>query len=122
VRRAFANRVKGHKYGATATTVDGIQFASKAEARRYSELRLLEKAGAIRGLTLQPRYDIYALAFQAAPVKVAFYKADFRYMVPLMGDKWKTVVEDVKGVRTEVYRLKKKLVEAQYGIQITEVS
>lgn len=122
-RRAFANRVptKRHKFGAVATTVDGIRFASKREAARYGELKLLQGAGVIRGLVLQPKYDIYALAFQAAPVKVGFYKADFRYMVPVLDGKWKFIVEDVKGVRTEIYRLKKKLVEAQYGITITEV-
>lgn len=114
-------RRNGHKYGAKPTTVDGIRFASKAEAKRYGELRLLEKAGAIRGLVCQPRYDIYTLKFQAAPVKVAFYKADFRYLVPVLNG-WKSIVEDVKGVRTEAYRLKKKLVEAQYGITITEIT
>jgi hypothetical protein len=110
-----------HKYGAKPTVVDGIRFASQAEARRYSELKLLQKAGAIRGLVMQPRYDIYGLAFQAAPVKIAFYKADFRYQVPII-DGWKTIIEDVKGVHTESYRLKKKLVEAQYGITITEIT
>lgn len=114
--------MRGHKYGAKRTEVDGITFASKAEAKRYKELKLMQRTGMIRGLTLQPRYDIYALKFQDAPVKIGFYKADFRYDVPLLDNAWKTVIEDVKGVRTETYRLKKKLVEAQYGIEITEVS
>lgn len=124
LKRAFAAARatrKPHKYGAKPTTVDGIRFASKAEAKRYGELKFLQRSGMISGLTLQPRYDIYALAFRAAPVKIGFYKADFRYRVPVL-DGWKDVIEDVKGVRTEAYRLKKKLVEAQYGITITEIT
>ena len=46
------------KYGAIRTTVDGVTFASKAEARRYAELKLLEQAGEIKGLELQPKFDI----------------------------------------------------------------
>ncbi len=111
----------GHKFNAVKTVVDGITFASKAEAKRYGELKMFQRSGLIRGLTLQPRYDIYALKFQDAPVKIGFYKADFRYDVPITDCDWKTVIEDVKGVTTETYRLKKKLVEAQYGITITEI-
>ena len=105
----------GHKYGAVPTVVDGVRFASKAEAARYGELKLLEKAGEITGLVLQPRFPITYHG-----LKISTYVADFKYFL-VNGAHPVGVVEDVKGVSTTVYRLKKKLVEAQYGIVITEV-
>ncbi len=103
------------KFGAIRTEVDGIVFASKAESRRYAELKLLEKAGEVFGLVLQPSWGIYANERTLKPI--AHYVADFSYT-----DKsGKLVVEDVKGVKTPVYRLKKKLVEAQHGIKILEI-
>ncbi len=108
--------MKRNKYGAVKTEVDGIKFDSKAEAKRYMELKLLEKAGEISGLQLQPRYD-----FSLNGVKIGFYKADFYY---IDGDgvevPYKEVVEDVKGMKTPVYRLKKKLMKAMHGIDILE--
>jgi len=116
---------RGHKYGAKPTTVDGIRFASKAEAKRYSELKLLEKAGEIIGLKLQPKFDIHVAAFVRDcppgvrhPQKVCSYIADFAYY-----DKSGVAIfEDAKGFKTPMYRLKKKMVEAEYGIQITEIT
>ena len=104
-----------NKYRAIKTTVDGITFDSKAEARRYRELRTLEKAGAIRGLELQPEFPITARNGE----RVATYRADFAYL-----EEGQRVIEDVKSspTRTPVYRLKKKLVEAEHGVVITEVS
>lgn len=99
-----------HKYGAKATTVDGHRFASQAEARRYGELKLLEKAGEITNLELQPKYPLLVNG-----VVIAHYVGDFRYHV-----KGLPVVEDVKGVKTPLYRLKKKMLRAQYGIEIAE--
>ena len=100
-----------NKYHARKTEVDGIVFDSKREAARYSELKLLQAAGEIRDLELQPEYEL-AVAGRV----VGKYIADFRYM-----DGGRVVVEDAKGVRTDVYRLKKKMVEAIYGIKILEV-
>ena len=96
-----------------ARTLDGIVFDSKKEMNRYCELKILQKARVISELELQPRFDLVVNGR-----KCGFYKADFRYF---MLDKKKYVVEDVKGVRTPVYRLKKKLVEAIHGIVIAEV-
>lgn len=113
-------RRNAHKYNAKRTELDGYQFASKAEAKRYAELKLLEKAGEIRNLRLQSRFPLYVRSIQ-----VADYVADFVYQksqdatIPL---EWADVVEDVKGVRTAVYRLKKRMVEAQYGITISEIT
>lgn len=107
------------KYRAKPTIVQGIRFASHAEARRYQALRLLEQAGTIRQLKLQPRYP---LVFKGKHdlVHVGAYVADFWYL-QVNGAVERPVIEDVKGVRTPVYKLKKKLVEGIYGVTITEV-
>jgi len=108
-----------NKYSAVPTVVDNVRFASKAEATRYRELLLLERAGFIRGLELQPAFPLYVAPHRGADVHhVCTYIADFRYRE---GPRGVLRVEDVKGVRTPVYRLKKKMVEAQYGIAITEI-
>lgn len=99
-----------NKYRAIKTIVDGIKFDSKKEARRYQELKLMEKSGSITNLELQPRYDL-----KVNLVKCGFYKADFRYF-----ENGKEVVEDVKGMKTPAYNLKKKLIKAIYGIEILE--
>lgn len=101
------------KYGAVKTCVDGHVFASQAEARRYGELLLLQKAGEITDLECQPRFPL-----RVNGVVVAHYVGDFRYRKRDAA----LVVEDVKGGPvTPVFALKRKMVEAQYGIQITEV-
>lgn len=99
------------KYGAVRTEVDGIVFASKSEARRYSELKLAQAAGEISGLELQVKYPLVVNG-----VKVADYVCDFRYRERGRG----LVVEDRKGMRTPVYRLKRKLMKAIHGIDIFE--
>ena len=101
------------KYHAKPTIVDGIRFASQAEARRYGHLKMLERAGTICDLELQPRFPLIV-----NHVKVATYVADFRYRFPGVSV---PVVEDVKGVQTPVYKLKKKMLLAQDGVIITEV-
>ena len=107
--------VKRSKFGNVKTEVDGIRFDSKAEARRYSELKLLESAGEIWGLIRQPRFD---LVVEGA--KIGTYVADFHYYEK---DHWTRVIEDVKSpaTKTPLYRLKKRLVKALYGIDVTEV-
>ena len=102
--------MKRNKYGAIKTIVDDITFDSKKEARRYVQLKLLVKAGVVTKLELQPRYDLIINT-----VKCGFYKADFRYF-----ENGREVVEDVKGMKTPVYNLKKKLIKAIYGIEIFE--
>ncbi len=107
------NQVKPPKYHNRKTFYQGIWFHSQKEENRYRELQLLEQAGEISQIELQPRYDIVVEG-----CKICFYKADFRYEVIATGE---CVVEDVKGVRTAVYQLKKKLVKALYGIEIIEI-
>lgn len=71
---------------------------------------LLLAAGEISDLELQPKYPIHINGIHCFT-----YVADFRYV-----EAGKTITEDVKGMKTPVYRLKKRCVEASYGIQITE--
>ena len=107
------------KYGAVPTVVDGIRFASKAESRRYQELRLLAAAGRIRGLKLQPRYKLYAnLGGEAdKPVAVCVYVADSEYE-ELHGKIWVLTTEEIKGFETAVWKLKRKFFRACYGRDI----
>lgn len=100
-----------NKYGAKATIVDGIRFASQLEATRYGQLRTLQHAKLISRLERQVEYR-----FVVNEVLIAKYRADFRYR-SLTGQ---LVVEDVKGFRTRMYTLKRKLMLALYHITITE--
>lgn len=99
------------KYGATKTVMDGITFHSKGEAIRYSELKNLERAGKIQSLSLQPKFPIVV-----NDIKICNYIADFKYTLDGV-----EIVEDFKGMVTPIYKLKKKLVKACYGIDILEV-
>ena len=104
-----------NKYGAIPVVIDGHRFDSTAEGRRYEQLKLLLDAGEITNLTLQPRFPL--------PVKgvvICEYRADFSYL-----DRDGTfIVEDVKGgaaTKTQVYKIKKRLMAVCHGIDITEV-
>ncbi len=98
---------------AKRTTVDGIVFASRTEARRYSELKLLERVKVIKDLELQPAYP---LVIEGTIIGV--YHADFRYVDCVNGE---VVVEEVKRFKTREYRRTKKIVEALFPVQIREV-
>ena len=109
-------RVKS-KYRAKPTRVDNIRFHSAKEARRYGELKLLEKAGEIVALVLQPRFPLHAWSGDHAEAPfVGVYTADFEYL----DCHGRRIVEDVKGCQTPMYRWKKKHMLAQYGITILE--
>ena len=112
MKRLQAKPKKPNKYRAVKTEVDGITFDSKKEAKRYEKLRDMVEEGAISHLALQPEFPIVING-----QKICKYKADFTYISKYGHD----VYEDVKGVKTAAYRIKKKLVEALYGIRITEV-
>lgn len=100
------------KYRAQRTEYDGITFHSKKECFRYQELKILERSGIITGLELQPRFPLVVNG-----IRVCDYLADFAYK----DQSGRTVIEDVKGVRTPVYKLKRKLFEACFKqLRITE--
>lgn len=101
------------KYKNKKITVDGITFDSKKEARRYTELKMLEKGGAIAQLVLQPRFELQeSFKKSGKTYRKIEYVADFMYRD---NEKGVTVIEDVKGMRTDVYKLKKKLFEYKYS-------
>lgn len=99
--------------------IDGIKFDSKHEGYRYLELKYLQQIGKIKNLQLQRVYTLLGAQKDEngkiieRPVK---YIADFVYEKD-----GKTVVEDAKGVKTDVYKIKRKLMLSIYGIRIQEV-
>ena len=101
------------KYRAVKTTIDGVTFASKKEAARYVELKLCEKYGVISNLELQPKYVLIGKFTTRSGEKIRelAYVADFRYVDSTTGD---TIVEDVKGMKTDVYKIKRKLLLWRY--------
>jgi len=106
------------KYGNKKTTVDGITFDSKREAARYGQLILLEKAGQIEGLVLQPKFTLIESQRNAdgKAERPVVYVGDFLYCE---NGNW--IVEDVKGFKTPEYVIKRKLMLKERGITIREV-
>jgi hypothetical protein len=98
------------KYGAKKTIVDGIKFDSKAEATRYATLKALQRVGMVKNLRLQVAYKLTVNGSL-----ICKYIADFVYLRDGV-----EVVEDVKGVKTREYILKRKLMKACFGIVIKE--
>lgn len=105
---------KRSKYGNRKVTVDGETFDSQLEAERWWELRQLERKGLISDLERQVRLPLIVQG-----TKVGDYIPDFRYR----DEAGRVVIEDVKSepTKTAVYRLKKRIVKAQYGLEIVEV-
>lgn len=109
------------KYGSKVASADGHKFHSRKEAKRYGELVLLQRLGKIAGLRMQVPFGLYAGTItspKAEAIAVAKYIADFVYITVPGGER---VIEDVKGFRTPLYKLKKKFVETCHGVTITEI-
>lgn len=125
---------KANKYNNTKVTLDGETFDSKKEARRYCELKLLERAGEIRNLERQVKYILIPAQYEyyerygkkGQPLKQGqrllekecSYVADFKYQDARTGE---LIVEDTKGVRTKDYIIKRKLMLKEFGIRIKEI-
>lgn len=107
---------RGSKYHAKKTTVDGIEFDSAKEAKRYARLRDMQEAGVIQGLRLQVPFELLP-SFECEGVKYQGmkYVADFVYYRD-----GKVVVEDCKGFKTAEYKMKKKLMAYLNHINIEE--
>lgn len=103
------------KYHNKKTVINGIKFDSKLEAERYAQLKMMERAGVIRDLELQPEFELIpSFRKNGKTWRKTVYKADFRY-ISCDGDR--IIIEDVKGsisVITDVFRLKQKLFEYKY--------
>lgn len=129
--------MRKNKHGNKKTVVDGITFASKHEAKRYGELKLLLRVGIISDLELQKKYVLIPAQYREAPTGEVYkvgarkglpkikrvcieesccYVADFVYKKD-----GREVVEDAKGVRTKDYIIKRKLMLYVHGIRIVEV-
>lgn len=126
------------KYHSKKTVIDGITFDSKKEAERYSELKLLERCGAISNLELQKVYELIPAQYEyyeryskngnrlkdgkKCIEKSCVYKADFVYIDNETGQQ---VVEDVKGYKGgqaySLFTIKRKLMLERYGIKVKEV-
>lgn len=106
------------KYHNQKTEVDGSVFDSKKEANRYRELKMLEKAGEISDLWLQVKFELIPAIYEDGVCiqRAVYYVADFVYK-----ENGEKIVEDVKGMKTEVYKIKKKLMLWVHGIKIREV-
>lgn len=106
-----------NKYHAKKIIIDGIEFDSRREANRYTELMVMQKAGIISDLTRQEEFELIPKCGKERPAK---YHADFSYIDTTTGEK---VVEDVKSraTKTKDYILRRKLMNWRHGIQIREV-
>ena len=104
-----------NKYSAKKIVLDGITFDSRKEARRYHELKLMERAGLISDLRMQEEFVLIPKCGKERPAK---YHADFSYV-----ENGKKVVEDVKSraTKTKDYILRRKLMNYVHGIEIREV-
>lgn len=99
-----------NKYRNKKVQVDMYVFDSIRESQRYKELKLLEKAGKIKDLELQPRFLLQdSFRKNGKTFRKIEYIADFKYT-----ENEKTIVEDVKGIQTDVFKLKHKIFEKVY--------
>lgn len=107
-----------NKYRAKGQYFDGKWFSSQKELRRYRELELLQRAGKIKDLVCQP---VFKFPIKYDSGRVMSYKADFQYTENPGRPNAYRVVEDVKGFKTQVYKIKKALVKHFHGVEIKEV-
>ena len=100
--------MRRNKYNARKVTEDNITFDSIAEYSRYCDLKSLQQAGEITGLEVHKRFIVFDAVLDGKREKVV-YEADFIYQ-----ENGRTIAEDVKGVKTEVFKIKAKLFRARY--------
>lgn len=111
-------KFKKSKYHNIRIEVDGIKFDSKKEYKRYTELKLLERAGLIRELKLQVPFELVpAQPGGLRSERPLTYVADFVYYDK---EKNRQVIEDTKGVKTDLYIVKRKLMKLA-GHEIVEI-
>lgn len=107
------------KYNNKKTLIDNISFDSLKEAKRYQELKSKEKTGEIHDLELQKEFELQPnFKLDKKTIRKITYKCDFYYF-SIKDNKY--IVEDVKGFKTDIYRLKKKLFEYKFKIEIKEI-
>ena len=106
--------------GKAARTVDGITFDSLKEAKRYAELKLLERAGEITGLQLQPKFALWTYCTEGLETDVSSIRTVCEYWGDFLYQRKDGVkiVEDVKGADTDMSRLKRKWLKLQNNIDV----
>ena len=108
-----------NKYHNTKVIYNGIKFDSKKERARFITLKQLEKAGIIKELELQKKFELQpSYKKNGKTIRSISYIADFYYYDNV---KKQYIVEDTKGVKTDVYKIKKKMFEYKYNLTITEL-
>ena len=104
--------LKQNKYRNKEISIAGQIFQSKLEAKRYKQLALLEKAGEIKDLKMQVKYELQeAFTKNGKTYRKIEYIADFVYYDNKLK---KTIVEDTKGIKTDVFKIKQKMFEKKY--------
>lgn len=108
-----------NKYKNKKTVIDGIKFSSKKEAIRYSQLKILQANKEISDLKLQPKFLLQEkfIGPNGEKIRDIHYIADFLYIDKERG----VIVEDVKGIKTEIYKLKRKLFLKNFHSNLTFV-
>ena len=102
------------KFRAKPTTIDGIRFDSKLEASYYRILKIRESQGEIEGLVLQPVFELHGITGH----KICDYVADFLYWDNMTN---RREIVDCKGVLTPLYRMKRRMMKDEHGIEIKEI-
>ena len=109
--------IKKNKYKNKKVIIDGIKFDSQKEGNRYLILRDKLNNGEITNLRLQVKFELQpSFKINGKAIKTINYIADFTYY-----DRDKFIVEDTKGMRTQVYKLKAKMFAYKYGYEIKEI-
>lgn len=131
---AWRNYRSGNKYHNKKITIDGVTFDSKKEARRFQELKILEKAGQISKLERQVKFTLIPAQREPDTIgarggrkpgklieRECAYFADFAYIEKQENGEKVVVVEDTKGMKTPEYIIKRKLMLYRFGIRIREI-
>ena len=107
----YPKTFRKNKLGNRKTIVDAITFDSAKEARRYSELKIMQRAGLISDLIIKPRFELVPkFKINGISFRKMEYEADYQYT-----ENGEMVIEDVKGFKTEVYKMKKKLLHFKFA-------
>lgn len=121
VRNRLYSQASGqpNKYRNKPQTEDGHDFASKAEVRRYFELKTMQAAQLISELKVHPEFALHSPDPNGIPRRVCAYIADFSYQRD-----GKLVIEDCKSSATRAnstYRLKRAMLQIEYGVSVVEI-
>jgi hypothetical protein len=115
-------KVKKSKYHNKKVLYDNIKFDSEKERDRYIQLKLMEKAGEIKDLKLQVKFELQpSFEINGKTIKSIDYIADFEYYTNDEFALYNHIVEDTKGFKTKEYMIKRKMFAYKYKFEISEV-